>query len=56
MIIGIRINVCVYKKILLNNPGLSFAPVLAIMLLVFAFMIIGDAARDTLDPRLRGML
>jgi peptide/nickel transport system permease protein len=43
-------------KYLLNNPVLSFAPGLAIMLLVFAFMIIGDAARDTLDPRLRGML
>jgi peptide/nickel transport system permease protein len=43
-------------KYLLNNPVLSFAPGLAIMLLVFAFMILGDAARDTLDPRLRGML
>jgi peptide/nickel transport system permease protein len=43
-------------KYLLENPVLSFAPGLAIMLLVFAFMIIGDAARDTLDPRLRGML
>jgi len=43
-------------KYLLENPILSFAPGLAIMLLVFAFMIIGDAARDTLDPRLRGTL
>ena len=43
-------------KYLLNNPVLSFAPGLAIMLVVFAFMIVGDALRDTLDPRLRGML
>ncbi len=43
-------------KYLLDNPVLSFAPGLAIMLLVFAFMIVGDAVRDALDPRLRGML
>jgi len=43
-------------KYLLNNPVLSFAPGLAIMAVVFAFMIVGDALRDTLDPRLRGML
>jgi len=43
-------------KYLLENPVLSFAPGLAIMLVVFAFMIVGDALRDTLDPRLRGML
>ena len=41
---------------LLNNPVLSIAPGLAIMLVVFAFMIVGDALRDTLDPRLRGIL
>jgi peptide/nickel transport system permease protein len=41
---------------LLNNPILSFAPGLAIMLVVFAFMVIGDALRDALDPRLRGMI
>jgi peptide/nickel transport system permease protein len=43
-------------KYLLENPILSFAPGLAIMLVVFAFMIVGDALRDTLDPRLRGIL
>lgn len=43
-------------KYLLENPVLSFAPGLAIMLVVFAFMIVGDALRDTLDPRLRGIL
>jgi peptide/nickel transport system permease protein len=41
---------------LLTNPVLSFAPGLAIMLVVFAFNMIGDGLRDTLDPRLRGLL
>jgi len=43
-------------KYLLDNPVLSFAPGLAIMLVVFAFMIVGDGLRDALDPRLRGTL
>ncbi len=43
-------------KYVLDNPVLSFAPGLAIMLVVFAFMIVGDALRDVLDPRLRGVL
>ncbi|HEX7475683.1 MAG TPA: ABC transporter permease [Dehalococcoidales bacterium] len=37
-------------------PILSFAPGFAIMLVVFAFNIVGDALRDALDPRLRGTL
>ncbi len=37
-------------------PVLSFAPGAAIMLVVFAFNIVGDALRDALDPRLRGTL
>jgi peptide/nickel transport system permease protein/oligopeptide transport system permease protein len=37
-------------------PILSFAPGAAIMLVVFAFNIVGDALRDALDPRLRGTL
>jgi peptide/nickel transport system permease protein len=41
---------------LLSNPVLSFAPGLAIMLVVFAFNMIGDGLRDALDPRLRGLL
>jgi peptide/nickel transport system permease protein len=41
---------------LLSNPVLSFAPGAAIMLAVFAFNMVGDGLRDTLDPRLRGML
>jgi peptide/nickel transport system permease protein len=43
-------------KYLLNSPMLSFAPGLAIMLVVFAFNIVGDGLRDALDPRLRGLL
>jgi peptide/nickel transport system permease protein len=43
-------------RFLLTNPLLSFAPGLAIMLVVFAFNMIGDGLRDALDPRLRGIL
>jgi peptide/nickel transport system permease protein len=41
---------------LTSNPMLSFAPGVAIMLVVFAFNMIGDGLRDALDPRLRGVL
>jgi len=40
----------------LMTPVLSFAPGLAIMLVVFSFNIVGDGLRDALDPRLRGTL
>ncbi len=43
-------------RYLLKNPVLSFAPGLAIMLVVFAFNMVGDGLRDALDPRLRGLL
>lgn len=43
-------------KYLVMRPILSLAPGLAIMLVVFAFNMIGDGLRDTLDPRLRGTL
>jgi peptide/nickel transport system permease protein len=43
-------------KYLLNRPWLSFAPGIAIMLVVFAFNIVGDGLRDALDPRLRGLI
>jgi ABC-type dipeptide/oligopeptide/nickel transport system permease subunit len=43
-------------RYLTKNPILSFAPGLAIMLVVFAFNMIGDGLRDALDPRLRGTL
>jgi ABC-type dipeptide/oligopeptide/nickel transport system permease subunit len=41
---------------LLSNPLLSFAPGMAIMLVVFSFNMVGDGLRDALDPRLRGVL
>lgn len=41
---------------LLTNPILSFAPGLAVMMVVFAFNMIGDGLRDALDPKLRGIL
>jgi peptide/nickel transport system permease protein len=43
-------------KYLATNPLLSIAPGIAIMLLVFAFNMVGDGLRDALDPRLRGIL
>jgi peptide/nickel transport system permease protein len=44
------------RTYLLNNPMLSFAPGVAIMLVVFAFNMVGDGLRDALDPKLRGVL
>ncbi len=41
---------------LLSNPILSFAPGVAILLVVLAFNLVGDGLRDALDPRLRGTL
>jgi len=43
-------------KYLRTSPVLSFAPGLTIMLVVFAFNMVGDGLRDALDPRLRGLL
>jgi len=43
-------------KFILSNPALSFAPGVAIMLVVFGFNMMGDGLRDALDPRLRGVL
>ena len=43
-------------RFLVKIPILSFAPGAAIMLVVFAFNIVGDALRDALDPRLRGTI
>jgi len=43
-------------RFLLMSPVLSFAPGIAIMLVVFAFNMVGDGLRDALDPRLRGIL
>lgn len=44
------------RTYLLTNPILSFAPGLAIMLVVFGFNMVGDGLRDALDPRLRGTI
>jgi ABC-type dipeptide/oligopeptide/nickel transport system permease subunit len=41
---------------LLQNPIISLAPGVAIMLLVFGFNMVGDGIRDAIDPRLRGVL
>ena len=43
-------------RYLLTVPVLSFAPGVAIMLVVFAFNMVGDGLRDALDPRLRGTI
>ena len=43
-------------RYLIKNPVLSFAPGGAIMLVVFTFNMLGDALRDALDPRLRGLI
>jgi peptide/nickel transport system permease protein len=44
------------RSYLLELPVLSFAPGMAIMLVVFSFNMVGDGLRDALDPRLRGVL
>lgn len=44
------------RQYLLENPLLSFAPGLAIMLVVYAFNMVGDGLRDALDPQLRGVI
>jgi peptide/nickel transport system permease protein len=44
------------QRYLLNYPLLSVAPGIAIMLVVFAFNMVGDGLRDALDPRLRGTI
>ena len=39
-----------------SSPWLSFAPGIAIFLLVLSFNFVGDGLRDALDPRLRGRI
>lgn len=43
-------------KYVFNRPILSFAPGFAIIIVVYAFNMVGDGLRDALDPRLRGTL
>lgn len=38
------------------NPVIAIAPGVAIMIVVLCFNIVGDALRDALDPKLRGVL
>ncbi len=40
---------------ILRYPILSIVPGVTIMLVVFAFNMVGDGLRDALDPRLRGL-
>jgi peptide/nickel transport system permease protein len=44
------------QRYLLQNPLISIAPGVAIMLLVFGFNMVGDGLRDAVDPRLRGVI
>ncbi len=39
-----------------QQPLLSIVPGVAIFLLVLSFNCVGDALRDLLDPRLRGVI
>lgn len=43
-------------KYLLTIPALSLVPGVTIMVVVFAFNMVGDGLRDALDPRLRGLI
>jgi len=43
-------------RFLVKNPVISFAPGIAISLLVLGFNLVGDGLRDALDPRLRGTI
>ncbi|MFC2007529.1 ABC transporter permease [Chloroflexota bacterium] len=43
-------------RYLLTVPILSIVPGAAIMIVVFAFNMVGDGLRDALDPRLRGTI
>jgi peptide/nickel transport system permease protein len=42
------------REYMRSAPGLAIYPGLAIGLVVFSYNLLGDALRDTLDPRLRG--
>jgi len=44
------------REYLKELPIMSLAPGFVIMLVVFAFNMVGDGLRDALDPRLRGRL
>jgi peptide/nickel transport system permease protein len=44
------------QRYLFTHPLLSVAPGSAIILVVYAFNMVGDGIRDAIDPRLRGTL
>jgi peptide/nickel transport system permease protein len=44
------------RQYLLTNPILSVGPGVVLMLVVFAFNMLGDGLRDAMDPRLRGTI
>jgi peptide/nickel transport system permease protein len=44
------------QKYLGMHPLIALSPGVAIMLVVFAFNMVGDGLRDALDPRLRGII
>jgi ABC-type dipeptide/oligopeptide/nickel transport system permease subunit len=61
--LGVRPPTATWGNLLLDGfgflrvkPLLSVAPGLAIFLLVLSFNFVGDALRDLLDPRLRGVV
>jgi ABC-type dipeptide/oligopeptide/nickel transport system permease subunit len=41
------------SRYLADNPLLSLAPGIALLITVFAFNLVGDGLRDVLDPRSR---
>jgi peptide/nickel transport system permease protein len=43
-------------RYILSIPLLSFVPGICIMLIVFAFNMVGDGLRDALDPMLKGVI
>jgi len=44
------------RPYLTTSPFLAFSPGIAIMLVVFAFNMVGDGLRDAIDPSLRGTI
>lgn len=48
--------VAIGYRYLLTNPLLSTGPGLALIIVVYAFNMVGDGLRDAIDPRLRGQL
>ena len=43
-------------KYLMTRPVISLAPGLVIVIVVYAFNMVGDGLRDAIDPRLRGAI